>query len=249
MYPRENLLPHLYEDEQQSAWSIGMRAITRGLLVDLVLPAGPILELGCGGGAFLAELRRVYPRRTLVGFDLHPVALAYAQRRLGAPAPVMQANLEKLPFANELFAAVIALDVLDQRGVDLAVALAEVRRVLRAGGGLVMRVSAHAWLHGAHDDAFNTGVRYNRATLSAPLRDAGFSLERLTYANTLLAPPAIVMRLLQQRNVLSATPSLRQSANVERLLSFALEQEAQWLRRRDLPTGLSLYALARKIDS
>ena len=47
-------------------------------------PAGPrrIVDLGCGAGHLLAELRRVFPRAELVGYDASTPLLRRARRRL-----------------------------------------------------------------------------------------------------------------------------------------------------------------------
>ncbi|MCO5213952.1 MAG: class I SAM-dependent methyltransferase, partial [Caldilinea sp.] len=157
-----NLLPSLYEAERVGGWNVGMRAASHAVLARQPLPPGPILEIGCGGGAFAAELAEGHPQAVVVGLDLRPEALAFAGAQ-GSRATWVQGNLLRLPFSDESFALVVALDVVDQKGIDAGQALAGIRRVVRPGGALLLRVSAHAWLYGPHDDAFNTGRRYGLA--------------------------------------------------------------------------------------
>lgn len=239
------LLPYLFGDDETSGWSRGMRAVTHALLAARALPPGPALEVGCGGGQFLAELRARLAGRTVCGADLHPLALAHAQRRASG-ASLTQATLEDLPWPADHFALVVALDVFDQQGVDMAAALAEARRVLLPGGLLLMRVSAYPWLYGAHDVAFHTGRRYARRELAGALAGAGFTVERMTHANAGLAAPVIVQRLAQRWGLLPWLPGLYGSGGLHGLAATLLQREADWLRRGDLPLGLSLYALARK---
>ena len=85
----------------------------------------------------------------VVGADLHVQALGAAMDR--APGPWLRADLQQMPLATESVALLIALDSLDQQGVDLPLALAELYRVLQPGGALLLRVSAHPWLEGPHD--------------------------------------------------------------------------------------------------
>jgi SAM-dependent methyltransferase len=240
------MLPLLYCAEHGHGWSAGMRAITRVLLAGCDLPPGPVIELGCGGGRLLADLKSAYPDRTLHGVDLHPHALAYAAATAGAGVGLGQAHLHKLPFPAATFALCLALDAFDQRGVQLDRALAESWRILRPDGVLLLRVSAHSWLHGPHDAAFNTGHRYEKREMCHALRRVNFVPLRVTYANTLLSGPAVVVRLLQRWHIVPFLPSLytRPAPNV--LLSAALRWEARWLRTRDLPAGMSLYVAARK---
>ena len=223
-----------------------MRAITCALLDKAWLPPGPILELGCGGGQLLAELSQQFPAGALYGVDLHPLALAYACRTLPPPPRVVQSPLQQLPFVKDSFALVIALDTLDQSDVNLAGGLREIWQVLRADGMLILRISAHAWLQGIHDVAFNTGRRYGRDRLTQGLIAAGFDLVRITYANALLAAPIVCLRLLQRWHWLPLLPSLYRTGGLSDLLAGALRREAVWLQHRDLPMGISLYALARK---
>jgi SAM-dependent methyltransferase len=240
------LLPALYQLDWVNGWSIGMRAVTQALLDRAVLPAGPILELGCGSGVFNAELQRRYPHRPVLGVDLHPLALAYARQAGREPPAFVRADLQRLPFEPESVSAILALDTFDQQGVDLHAALSESWRILRPQGMLLLRVSAHPWLEGEHDTAFNTGRRYQRAEVLDALERTGFMAERVTFANALLSPPLVVIRLLQRWGGLALDDTSFADSPANSLFARVLALEAQWLRSANLGFGISLYVVARK---
>jgi SAM-dependent methyltransferase len=238
------LLPALYETQYNHWWSVGMRAITHALLDGAKIPHAPILEIGCGGGAFAAELAARFPTRQVWGTDLNPTALQHARRH---PLHfVWQGDLHRLPIADRTLGAIIALDAFDQKAVELHTALQESHRVLVEGGIVLIRVSAYDWLHGPHDVAFGTGRRYSAHELSDALNSAGFSPVRLTYANSLLLLPAIAVRLSQRQGRTRVEEQLETAAPLARLFTTILRGEAQFLRHWDAPAGLSLYAIARK---
>lgn len=243
-----HLLPQLYQADATHWWTSGMRRVSHALLDGVALPGGPVLELGCGAGAFLAELRRRFPERLVLGSDVHPLALAQASRRDRPVLSMLAADVHHLPLPTGCCAAVVALDVLDQHGVHLPAALQEIGRVLSREGVLLMRVSAFAWLYGPHDVAFGTGQRYTARQLERALTGAGLQVERVTYANSLLFAPGAVVRLVQKSGLAAGVDGPMGGASpFSRLLSDVLAVEARWLRRRDFPAGLSLYAIARKV--
>lgn len=239
-------LPHLYQSDATHGWSIGMRAVSLALLQTCIPPPGIVLEIGCGGGAFLRSLQMHFPNRTIIGTDLHPLAIAYAQS-IASPALLYQGNAACLPFADNTVAAILALDALDQVDIDPAVALHEARRVLKPGGVVLARVSAHPWLFGPHDTTFNTRQRYSRAQLHRLFRATGFHIRRITYCNAAIGLFAVVPRLLQRVNLLSWKERESTEGNLARsVLAGVLHAEARWLRRRNLPFGLSLYLVATR---
>ena len=221
-----------------------MRSITHALLTGLALPSGPLVDLGCGGGALAAELANRFRDRRVFGLDLHPAALH--QSAAARTVRTIQADINRLPLADASVALLLALDSLDQAGVDPAQSLHECRRVLKRNGLLIVRVSAHTWLEGPHDVAFNTGRRHRRSGLTALLQAQGFRLMRTTYANALLMPPVVGVRLLQQWRLLSMFETMGKRTALDDLMSGLLRAEAQWLRKHNLAFGLSLYVIARK---
>lgn len=223
----------LAERGQQHWWHAGMRRVTWALLGQT---QGRVLDIGCGPGWELAELSA---GAWGVGVDLHP-HLAVAQ-------PAVRADAMRLPFPDRIFDLALALDVLEQTGVDPRLALAEVARVLRPGGRLLLRVPAHPWLRGPHDAYWGGARRYRRAELAALVQGAGLTLRRLTYANSLLFAPAAVERLAARAGVGSGDDLRPLPAPLNGLLRRVLSAEARWLRRRDLPVGLSLVCLAQRV--
>lgn len=240
-----HLLPALFAAEHMAGWHAGMRAVSHALLGDVPVVPGAILEVGSGGGVFAAELAARHPHDRVIAADLSASAVAYGHEQ--APAATwLQADLHRLPFSSTSLQLIVALDVLDQRAVSATAALAEIRRALRPGGWLLLRVSAYPWLHGAHDDAFNTGRRYGRGELVHRVEEAGLDVRRVTFANTLLAPPVIALRLLQGWGVIPFAPTVYTSGVTNRTLGMALARESVWLRAHNLPFGVSLYLLAQR---
>jgi len=240
-----NLLPALYEADAVGGWNVGMRAASHALLESVTLPPGPLLELGCGGGAFALELGAARVGATVVGLDLRAEALAFAQSRAAAGAWV-QGDLLKLPFSGPTFALIVALDVVDQTGIDAGAALTTLRSLLLPDGVALLRVSAHPWLYGPHDVAFGTGRRYSCAEFVTLVRRAGLTPTRVTFANSLLSPAVVGVRLMQRWGAIPFTRELYDEGGVNRLLGVALRIEANWLRRRNLPWGTSLFVLAKR---
>jgi SAM-dependent methyltransferase len=238
-------LPDLYRMDETNGWSQGMRRISMALLAGLPFIKGPVLDLGCGGGMFVHELAASRPQALVFGADLSSTALAYAQLRSNSER-LLQTDVGKLPLAPESVGLVTALDSFDQIGVDIDQTLAEVHRVLRPGGVLLVRVSAHPWLWGPHDVAFNTAHRWRLHELVCHIQAAGFDVDRTTYANSLLSPLIVATRLLQRWGWLSAEQPAEEDEWSNTVLRKALAVEAAWLEKHRFPFGISAYVLTRR---
>jgi len=95
-----------------------------------------ILDVGCGSGPILADLRD--RGATVTGVDASAGMLAQARATLGAGADLRVADLsEPLPFDDDTFDDVIASQVLHYLR-DWGPPLAELHRVLKPGGRLIV---------------------------------------------------------------------------------------------------------------
>lgn len=104
-------------------------------------PGAPrLLDIGCGTGAFLREVKRNYPRLAVTGLDLSAPYLAIARRRLAdwSRAELTEAAAEAMPFATAEFDIVSCVYLFHELppAVRRAV-VAEIRRVLKPGGMLI----------------------------------------------------------------------------------------------------------------
>jgi len=115
---------------------------------------GMALEIGCGRGAGIEVILQQFDAEHACGIDLDPLQIERAQKRLEGKYhgrfTLMQADAERLPFADMSFDAVFDFGALHhladwQRGV------AEIRRVLKPGGMFffeeVARTALERWVY------------------------------------------------------------------------------------------------------
>jgi 2-polyprenyl-3-methyl-5-hydroxy-6-metoxy-1,4-benzoquinol methylase len=112
----------------------------RAWLLAQVPPHAKVLDLGCGDGAFAAEL--VASGADVVGVDVAQGAVERARARVPRAEFHAVGEGEALPVANGWADVVWAGEVLEHL-VDVSGVLAEVRLALRPGGMLVATTPAH----------------------------------------------------------------------------------------------------------
>ncbi|MEV0675249.1 class I SAM-dependent methyltransferase [Actinosynnema sp. NPDC050436] len=126
---------------------------TRPAIVDLAgdVAGRRILDAGCGSGAVSVALRE---RGALVaGFDRSAKMVEVARQRLGADADLRVADLTgPLPYPDGAFDDVVAALVLHYLE-DWTAPLAELRRILKPGGRLIVAVNHPIVLKMAHREA------------------------------------------------------------------------------------------------
>lgn len=128
-----------YSTENES--SLINRYYERPAMIDLAgdVDGRRVLDAGCGSGPLSAALRA--KGAIVTGFDSSPAMVELARRRLGEDAALQVADLGRaLPFADGAFDDVVASLVLHYLR-DWTAPLAELRRVLRPGGRLILSVN------------------------------------------------------------------------------------------------------------
>ncbi|HEX7243402.1 MAG TPA: class I SAM-dependent methyltransferase [Longimicrobiaceae bacterium] len=208
--------------------------------------ARSFLEVGCGTGFVLGGLRRAFPALALAGSEIFPEGLEFARRR--APeAELFQMDARRIPFDAE-FDAAGAFDVLEHVDEDEEV-LAELRRAVRPGGGIVLTVPQHRWLWTALDDIAHHRRRYTRAELVGKVLRAGFTVERVTSFVSALLPLMVLARVGKRRPAAEVDPmaEFRIHPAVNRALAGVLDAERALIARGvSFPAGGSLLLVARR---
>lgn len=175
-------------------------------------PGERILDAGCGPGFYVSEtLERVGPEGAVAGVDSSPQMLELATRRCEGHANCSfhAGDVTALPLDDTSFDRALSVQVLEYVA-DIPAALAELHRVLRPGGRLLLWDVDWATLswHSADPDRMNRVMRVWDGhlsdpslprTLTAQMRSAGFEdveMQGHTFATNDVMPETYAGALL-----------------------------------------------------
>ena len=228
--------------EQRHWWYRAMPDLVRTLLGDRLRGGIRILDAGCGPGAnydWLSDYGEV------VGADFSPEAVRLAgERHPGMEA--RQADITALPFGDASFDVAIEITVLTVVEDDRR-AVAELARVTRSGGSVLLLEPAIPRLRREHDAVQGTVRRYSLERLRSLASDAGMTVARATYANSFLVAPAVGQAIAQRLRPRGSAPtSDLEHDRLGGVFGRLAAAERRLLARRDLPLGLSAAVVAGK---
>lgn len=242
---KEHTYPIMFRVEQSHWWYIGRRKILARFVEDIcrrVTDRRPrILDVGCGTGANLLMLSQFGDAE---GVDVSEDALTFCRER-GLDKVKLGAG-EALPYDDGTFDLVTALDVVEHMDDDLA-GLREMRRVLRPGGRVLLFVPTFMFLWGLQDEVSNHRRRYRLSELRRVLEQAGFEIERTTYANiTFFLPILLVRQLMRVTGIKAASENNINVPALNGVLGRVLGAESFILRFMNIPFGVSGLCVAQK---
>lgn len=229
--------------EDEHWWYRNTRALMGDLLAPWLGSGQRILDAGCGpggNGAWLAGHGHV------VALDLVAAGLQFVRVRRPELLPV-QGSITALPFASASFDVVTAITVL-YCVPDDGDSVAELARVVRPGGAILLMEPAFPSMRRAHDTVVHGVHRYRRRELAALAERVGLHVERATYAYSFLAPPALVLGLadrLRPRETTAAASDVERRT-LDRVFAPLATWERRLLTRRTVPFGTSALVVATR---
>lgn len=239
----------MYRLEDSYWWFVARHRLTEALLTaKFGSPKGEtsglkILDIGCGTGAMSARLSKW---GQLVSADFSPLALDFSKRR--GLSHLVAADAMNLPFAENSFDALVAMDILEHLPDDVA-AMKEFYRVLKPGGKVIATVPAYPALWSEHDIALMHHRRYRRHEYGARFISAGFALDKLSHTMTLLYPVVALQRMLSSKKAASDSPQAAMPMfppPINSALTTLLGMENALARRINFPFGVTILCVASK---
>jgi len=184
----------------------------------------------------------------IVGMDFNQKAVDLTRKR---GCVVKKGSVTKIPFESKSFDVVTCIDVLVCKEIDDDTrALREICRVLKPKGITIVRVSANKWLDLAHDKHVHSIRRYEKSELIEMFKQSNFEILRISHMNVFLLPivslKSAIEKVFPPKNIESSIGDVNPLINwCARLIS---EIENFLLLRADIPLGLGLLVVARKVN-
>lgn len=231
------------EMEKTYWWHVGRMEIVKSVLAKNTPNSKlKILNVGCGTGGTIPHLEEF---GKVTNVDTSKEAVKFLKEK-GYSGKLY--NGKKLPFKENSFDLVVALDVLEHIKEDGA-ALDEWKRVLKPNGGLLITVPAHQWLWSGHDEALHHFRRYTRKGLRKLLVSADFSVRKASYAIAFSLPLIVGFRFLNKllgKKMDSQSSYIQLPGFVNKFFIFLLKVEAKMQKLFNMPFGTSVISYSKK---
>lgn len=116
-----------------------------------------VLDLGCGTGVILEQIKQSYNTVELYGLDLSENMIAQARQRLDFKAIFSTGDAESLPYENNSFDLVCCIESFHHYP-NPRKALLEIKRVLKKGGTLLL---CDTWIKAPARQIMNLFIRFS----------------------------------------------------------------------------------------
>lgn len=230
------------EVESYHWWYRVRRELAVSLLEKYADRGSRILDIGCGAGLLMKELRE--KGYAVQGVDYSDLAVAYCHSK--GLTDVRQGSATSLPFADNSLDVVLLLDVLEHIQDDKA-AIAEARRVLKTNGLIIVFAPCFSLLWGYLDIVGNHYRRYTLPELEVIFQNK-FKIIKKTYFNFFLFAPIFITRLTMRLLGLKDQEEAKiNSPALNKLLYFIFSLEEKMIKRGwCFPFGVSALVVAKK---
>ena len=201
-----------------------------------------ILDIGCGSGVMLRALENI---GQTYGMDMSDDAINFSKEIFDGEVE-KGALPDQVPYEEDFFDLITALDVIEHIDLDVE-SLSAIRSLLVPGGKAIITVPAYMFLWSAFDDMNEHKRRYTRKELKTKLIQAGFTIEKISYYNTLLFPVIYIVRMLNnllKRDGSSDVDMPSKPVNLVLRVIFGIEK--YMLRTFNLAFGVSVLAVVKK---
>jgi SAM-dependent methyltransferase len=243
--------PQVYQDmhrlQKDHWWFCGQRFLTADLIRRFVKVnrQSKILDAGCGTGAMLKLLQGY---GWTAGLDYNETPLRFC--RMDSNNILCRGSISTLPFKDNTFDLITVSDVLYHRLVeDDNLAIKEIHRCLKQGGTAIFREPAFDFLMRKHDIVEHTGRRYTLPGFKAKIREAGFKIKDIFYANNFLFPAVLLVKF-KERFLESKEEAGSDLAGVppwlNKILIIFYKIEVWLLRKIRFPFGVSVVCVVTK---
>ncbi|MBL0141887.1 MAG: class I SAM-dependent methyltransferase [Betaproteobacteria bacterium] len=230
--------------EQTHWWFVGRRRLFRAHIEALRLPAdAAVLDVGTSTGTNLRLLKEMGFTRYR-GLDPSPDAIRWcAEKGLGV---VDQGTVAAIPFPDATFDLVIATDIIEHVDDDVG-ALAELRRVLKPGGTLLLTVPAFPSLWGLQDEVAHHKRRYRAGPLLERVTRAGLACRESYHFNFLLFVPIWLARqVIRLLGIRLESENQVNTPALNGILKAIFAADVALARVLRPPFGVSILALAER---
>ncbi|MCM1287575.1 MAG: class I SAM-dependent methyltransferase [Clostridium sp.] len=203
-----------------------------------------ILDAGCGMGVMLETLSKY---GDVYGMDMSEISVNYCGQKWGRNK-ILQGTLpDDLPFENDFFDNILALDLLEHIEDDKE-AVKALYSMLKPKGNLLITVPAFKTLWGYNDVVVKHYRRYVKKELIDMCHKAGFKIKMCSYYNFWFFIPIWIVRKLKKLFKINKDDmgKTREFGFLNKLCYNVFVSEKKHLRKKGFPFGVSIIMVAVK---
>ena len=226
------------KNQEKHWWFQARKKIIEQIISDINLKKKiNILDFGAGSGVNLDMLRK----HGLV--DIHEQN-KYARNAIKKKQIKIKNLYSTLKIKKNFYDLILMADVIEHVKQPKQL-LKNLKKFLKEDGRILVTVPAYQFLFSKKDKVLGHYRRYDKKRLKKELK--GFKIENISYFNTFLCAPIVIMTLLNKILKRDYIKKVETTPNfiLNKLCYFIFTAEKYFIKYFNLPFGISIYVLAK----